>query len=184
MTEIVIIVAAEATEGVILPVVFDQNDLIRRMVDLIIKGIANRDLNHLPIFEERVWPNSDSPKLLWLHMPLFLLQVRINGPQRLLFFHVIKLLLSSRSTIHEIELLHLRQVSALDTKLFDINCASLSVLLLFLLLSFHQQLRDLEFVFGHLLVVEDILLKESLVLSSILFAICFRLFLLGLVSAV
>lgn len=162
-----IIVAAEATKGVKLPVVFDQNDLIRRMVDLISKGIANRDLNHLPIFEERLWPNRDSPKLLWLHMPLFLLEIRINGPHRLLFFHVIKLLLGSRSTIHEIELLHLRQVGALDTKLFDINCASLAVLRLFLLLSFQQQLRDLEFVFGHLLVVEDILLKESLVFSGI-----------------
>ena len=140
------------------------NYLVSRVIFIVIEGVAYRDLYHLAILKEVLWPYLDRPVLLMFHHSCFLLSIWILDvfllvfltglpltlplfhPSPYVFFlfraHLFVLILS----IHPIKIMHLPYVGLANTFLngFNILSLPLRILLHLLLLSLlkHQGYRD------------------------------------------
>lgn len=136
------------------------------MEELFIKSVTNWYLNHLTISQQRFWTYRYRSKLLWLNEPLLAFQVWVNCLLLLLSRHLLELLFRRAPSIHEVQLLHLRQLTSRHPQLSCIDLLSPCIFILLLFLSIHQHLWYLEVLLRYLLKIHDILLKVRLLLLA------------------
>ena len=120
-----------------------------------VEGVADAYLDHLAVVEDVLRAYGDHSVLLGLHLESFLLCEGVDSLVQLFASHILKLLLSGFTTVHEVEMLHFRDVLSAIAHFGNIDGFSLGVFLLLLGLTLQDQLRNLKLVFDGLLCLES-----------------------------